>query len=49
MDLENCGFEALPKEVWDLSGRVQGLVELNLSNNRLRDLPSVSVYVGYLF
>jgi Leucine-rich repeat (LRR) protein len=40
LDLEGCGFEALPKEVWEVAGR-SSLVTLNLTNNRLRDLPQV--------
>lgn len=43
LDLEGCGFEALPREVWQLPGRVGGLMELNLNNNRLRDLPEVGM------
>lgn len=42
LDLEGCGFEALPKEVWEVAGR-SALVSLNLINNRLRDLPQVRV------
>jgi Leucine-rich repeat (LRR) protein len=42
LDLEGCGFEGLPKEVWEVAGR-SALVTLNLTNNRLRDLPQVRV------
>lgn len=41
LDVEGCGFDALPREVWELPGRT-ALVNLNLTNNRLRDLPQAS-------
>lgn len=46
--MDGCGFETLPKEVWEVPGRVQSLMELNLTNNRLKDLPHVSTrkYTG---
>jgi Leucine-rich repeat (LRR) protein len=40
LDLEGCGFEVLPKEVWEVPGR-SALVTLNLTNNRLSNLPQV--------
>lgn len=41
LDLEGCGFDHLPKEVWELPGRVEGLVQIKLTNNRLVDVPNV--------
>eukprot|EP00775_Hariotina_reticulata_P004492 gene4492-4745_t len=38
LDIEGCGFEAVPKEVWSLPDRT-ALKALNLINNRLKDLP----------
>lgn len=42
LNLEGSGFEVLPREVWELPGRLACLMELNLTNNRLKDLPEVS-------
>lgn len=39
--LDGCGWEGLPLEVCGLPGRATALLELHLSNNRLRDLPQV--------
>lgn len=43
LDLSTCAFEALPSIIWELPGRAAALKELNLTNNRLRTLPAVSV------
>jgi hypothetical protein len=43
LDLSTCAFEALPSIMWELPGRAAALKELNLTNNRLRTLPAVSV------
>lgn len=42
LDLSACGFEALPPITWELPGRATALLELQLTNNRLRTLPNVS-------
>jgi len=42
LDIEGCGFESLPKEVWSLADRT-ALKALNLTNNRLKDLPEVGI------
>lgn len=47
LDLSACGFEALPSITWQLPGRSTALLELQLTNNRLRTLPEdMSALVG---
>lgn len=41
LDMDGCGFELLPPEVCNLTGRGASLAALVLTNNRLVDLPKV--------
>lgn len=42
LDLCAYGFESLPSLTWELPGRESALLELHLTDNRLRTLPQVS-------